>query len=222
MNIKSFYSQYIEFNDLVFDIGANEGTRTELFLELGANVVSVEPIPSCQKNLEIKFENNPNWSLYKGGLSNYSGTSEFYICDMYSGLSSINSNWVKSRPEGNKAKKLTKISINVTTFDKLIELYGLPKFCKIDVEGYEFTVFQGLTKSIPIISFEFHRANRMEASRCMKYLMTIGQYEFNYSLRESFELNLSTNTRSPNSIIEKISKIKKEWEFGDIYCFLRN
>lgn len=35
--------QFIKKNDLCFDIGANEGDQTSLFLELGAKVVSVEP-----------------------------------------------------------------------------------------------------------------------------------------------------------------------------------
>ena len=38
-----FYSQFITKDDLCFDIGANIGSRTEVFLRLGAKVVSVEP-----------------------------------------------------------------------------------------------------------------------------------------------------------------------------------
>jgi hypothetical protein len=39
----TFYRNFIRNGDLCFDIGANIGTRTEAFLELGAKVVAVEP-----------------------------------------------------------------------------------------------------------------------------------------------------------------------------------
>lgn len=43
----NFYSKFIKADDLVFDIGANIGTRVKIFLKLGANVVAFEPQPDC-------------------------------------------------------------------------------------------------------------------------------------------------------------------------------
>ncbi len=40
-----FYSQFIRPGDLVFDIGANRGDRTEVFVQMGARVVAAEPQP---------------------------------------------------------------------------------------------------------------------------------------------------------------------------------
>jgi hypothetical protein len=39
----AFFSQFILKNDLVFDVGANIGEYTELFVGLGARVVAIEP-----------------------------------------------------------------------------------------------------------------------------------------------------------------------------------
>jgi hypothetical protein len=43
----------------------------------------------------------------------------------------------------------------IDTLDNLIAKYGLPKFIKIDVEGFELDVLKGLTNPVPIISFEY-------------------------------------------------------------------
>src|SRR4249920_1319317 len=40
---RRFYSQFIGRRSLCFDVGANVGTRAEIFLSLGATVVAVEP-----------------------------------------------------------------------------------------------------------------------------------------------------------------------------------
>jgi len=33
--------------------------------------------------------------------------------------------------------------------------YGLPHFCKIDVEGFEEQALAGLSRPLPVLSFEF-------------------------------------------------------------------
>lgn len=45
--LRSFYAQFISPGDLVFDIGANVGSYTEMFLRLGAKVVAAEPNREC-------------------------------------------------------------------------------------------------------------------------------------------------------------------------------
>src|SRR5437879_4589316 len=47
---------------LIFDIGANYGSKTDVFLRLGARVVAVEPDQSNQDILKEKFL---NWRLVK-------------------------------------------------------------------------------------------------------------------------------------------------------------
>ena len=49
--MKTFYSQFISKNSLVFDVGANIGNRTAMFAELGRLVVAIEPQNTCMKTL---------------------------------------------------------------------------------------------------------------------------------------------------------------------------
>src|SRR5215467_6634031 len=44
-----------ERGDLIFDIGANEGAKTEVFLRLGARVVAVEPDDAGSRTLKERF-----------------------------------------------------------------------------------------------------------------------------------------------------------------------
>ncbi|MEZ4584405.1 MAG: FkbM family methyltransferase [Caldilineaceae bacterium] len=39
----------------------------------------------------------------------------------------------------------TAIPVTVTTLDRLIAQYGVPAFCKIDVEGYELALVRAVT-----------------------------------------------------------------------------
>ena len=41
--IENLYRQFINPGELVFDIGANTGSRSKVFMGLGARVVAVEP-----------------------------------------------------------------------------------------------------------------------------------------------------------------------------------
>jgi len=41
--------------DLVFDVGANHGRKTDVFLRLGARVIAIEPDEVNQQILEQKF-----------------------------------------------------------------------------------------------------------------------------------------------------------------------
>jgi hypothetical protein len=44
-NERDFYRRFIRPGDLVFDVGANVGKRSAVFLDLGATVVAIEPNP---------------------------------------------------------------------------------------------------------------------------------------------------------------------------------
>ncbi len=44
----SFYRQFIDPDDIVFDVGANMGNRSKIFSKLGKKVVGVEPQSYCR------------------------------------------------------------------------------------------------------------------------------------------------------------------------------
>src|SRR5688572_20362823 len=63
-----FYSQFVSPGATVFDVGANNGNRSEIFLGLGAKVIGIEPQPICQGVLRRLFRNNPKFTLVPKAL----------------------------------------------------------------------------------------------------------------------------------------------------------
>ena len=81
-------------------------------------------------------------------------------------------------------------AVRVTTLDALIETYGAPDFCKIDVEGYELEVLRGLSRPLPALSFEF-TVERLESRiAAAEHVARLGMGSFNYSPGESMRLAL--------------------------------
>ena len=148
------YSQFIKPGDLCFDIGANFGNRTSVFLELGAKVVALEPQANCIAYLNKKFANKAIFLQKGAGEKNE--IKDFYVSEKYNELSSFSKNWLNTLKDRVGETTFDKIEkIEMVTIDTLIEEYGKPAFIKIDVEGFEDKVLKGLTKNFTYLSFEF-------------------------------------------------------------------
>ena len=77
------------------------------------------------------------------------------------------------------------VRVPISTLDALIATHGVPRFCKIDVEGYEPEVFRGLSQPLPALSFEFHGELLDDASGCIETLGRLGMNYFNVVLHPS-------------------------------------
>lgn len=214
-----FYSRFIQPSNLVFDIGANIGDKTEIFLRLGAKVVAAEPQESCWRVLKRRFEND-NVSIETVALADKEGTKTLFV-DRSTTLSSTSQNWIEAVKQSgrfsSRHKWGYKIPVQATTLDALIEKYGKPAFCKIDVEGAEFETLQGLSQPIKTISLEFVTECINPTLGCIDYLTRLGRAEFNYCLGGSMSFALS-NWVDCNKIKAELSTMDKEIDnYGDIY-----
>ncbi len=217
------YSQFIHDGDLCFDIGANLGTRIEVFLKLGGTVVAVEPLDNCIRYLHAKYRRRPGVILVHRGLSDTEGEREFFISSNDSRSSSMSSDWISSTSR----RKDWDVSgqwdvrriVPVTTLDRLIEQYGKPAFCKIDVEGFEYQVLKGLSQPLKALSFEYQPAFIGAALDCVKHLLTLGKYAFNYSRGESMQMALSEWVDG-STMCEILGALSAERAGGDVYARL--
>jgi hypothetical protein len=73
------------------------------------------------------------------------------------------------------------IEVPVRTLDQLIAQHGVPDFVKIDVEGYELQVLQGLSTQVPALSFEFRSDMTSLAADCMEAIQGLGEYRFGFA-----------------------------------------
>lgn len=190
--MRRFYSAFIKPGDLVFDVGANVGDRAEIFLALGARVVAIEPQERCWPVLRRRFGRSKNFTLIGDALGAEEGEGVLMLASA-STVSSMAPEWVESVTQSGRFAEIEwrgRQPVHVTTLDRVIADHGLPVFCKIDVEGYEQLVLAGLTRKIPVISFEFTPEYLDAFRQCVDRLEKIGYTGFNYSFGESMKLDL--------------------------------
>lgn len=215
MNI---YSQILKENDLCFDVGANSGNKTQEMLNYGVKVVCLEPQSKPFEYLNNKFNNNDNVILINKAVSDFVGDSEIFISNANT-LSTMSNEFIEKTSQL-RFKGVAwnhKELIKTTTLDELIKTYGCPKFCKIDVEGYELQVLNGLNEKIPFISIEFVPELKNNTFSCIEKINFISNCEFNYSEGESMVFTFD-NWLSKEEMIDFLSKNNDfEVSFGDVY-----
>jgi len=217
--ILGFYSQFINKGDLCFDVGAHKGNKTEIFLRIGAKVVAVEPQEDCIDYMRQKFRKTSRLILVNKGLSDKEGELNLYICEDANTISTFSDNWKTGRFSNYKWNKSRLCS--VTTLDNLIKKFGLPVFCKIDVEGFEFKVLKGLSQPIPYISFEFTREFYNDAKSCITHLLSLGHVRFDCSLGDSHNMFLKSWV-TPEELYRRLDLVDNNLLWGDIYAKFTN
>ncbi len=187
-----FFSQFITSGDLVFDVGANVGQRAATFRELNARVVCVEPQEACVRVLQSTYASDSEVIIVDKALGDSPGQSEIMVSTDDHAVSTMTPRWTTDGRFATQAVWDLRQRVTVITLDSLIEQYGMPRFCKIDVEGFELPVLKGLTKPIPVISFEVTSDFQVEAQECLDHLARLGPVVFNFSWGESMRLKLPT------------------------------
>src|SRR3984957_925341 len=182
--------------DLIFDVGANEGLKTDLFLRMGARVVAVDPDETNQSILRERFLNlrllqKPVVVVGKA-VSNKISVESMWIDGRGSAVNTLSRKWATTLRE-NKARHtfghyglefVRSKTVESTTLEDLIASYGRPLFIKIDVEGYELNVIRGLRQPVPYLSFEVNLPEfRPEGLECLELLSSLAaQGTFNYAI----------------------------------------
>jgi len=217
-----FYRQFIGAGDLCFDIGAHLGDRTAHFLKLGARVVAVEPQPLLLAALRRRFGHDPRVTLVAAALGAASGRAQLAVDPMNPTVASLSSEFVREAGRSRGFRRTNwreRIEVEVTTLDALIAVHGNPAFCKIDVEGFEHAVLQGLTQALPGLSIEYLPAALDPTLIAIAHLNELGSYRFNRSRGETMQLAVPRWLGAAEMAAE-LKRIPPEEGAGDVYAFL--
>jgi len=150
--------------DTVFDVGANIGYTMILYASLvgtEGKVVAIEPGRRIFAGLSRNSGHRANVRLVHVAASDRAGEATFYETEM-SDIASLE-----------HVTGAVEFSVPTTTLDLVAKAEGPPVFVKIDVEGHEPHVLEGMTKLFrsdrpPIIIFE--ALNPTVRDRCAKVI----------------------------------------------------
>ena len=214
---RRFFAPFVQRNSLCFDVGAFCGGRTEIFLQLGARVVAVEPQPVAADWLQRQFNAVQPLVVIPKALGSVEGKATLFIAS--TGYhSSLRRDWLAHVQQYEASSLKTVCTVDVTTLDALIGTYGRPDFVKIDVEGTELDVLHGLHQPIPSLSIEYHLDQLDITGNCLDYLARFGTFFANYSIGHMLIWGLAAWT-SPDDVLRDLVDQHKGGEtgWGDIY-----
>jgi len=140
--------------DMVFDIGANIGQCGPWFRWVGFDktIVSFEPISHLFQQLSQNAKSDPKWLVEKVALGEKDGVGLINVSGGHGGASSIlamTEHVVKNAPD---QAVIRQEEIVLTTVEKMMRKYypeGDRLFLKIDAQGYETRVIEGIGSELP-------------------------------------------------------------------------
>lgn len=217
----NLYAEFIRPGDLCFDIGAHIGSHLSIWLKLGARVLAVEPHPACARILRAVYGRSA--VIVETAAWDSAGTQKLFISTRSPTLSTLRRDWIETvrhKRDFSRNRWDDTVEVRTTTLDGLIDRYGKPSFCKIDVEGAEDRVLQGLTQPIPGLSFEYISAAIEPAVGSVDRLSDLARYVFNWIPGEGGVLQSAAWLGSAE-MKRELRKLSEGAGSGDVYARLR-
>jgi FkbM family methyltransferase len=150
-------------DDLIFDIGMNNGDDTDFYLKKGFRVISIEAIPTLCAVAAEGFKDYVDCGklvICNMGVSHSRGELSFFINHNHNEWSSFD------RDIASRGHPVTEIKISTATAEDFFSTFGIPYYCKIDIEGLDYAVVNtiaNLKEKPRYVSFENGHLGDFEA-----------------------------------------------------------
>jgi FkbM family methyltransferase len=210
---------------IVFDIGANVGDKSVLFSKFSQRVIAVDPDQHNYKLLKRRLFFQSKVVVINAAVGRETGKGFFYVNSPGSPSNTMSVKWKKILEDAKANRWSTSTSfsetyeVDIVTLDTLVGKYGMPTYIKIDVEGYENHVLEGLTKAIPIISFEANFPDfRDETIQCVHKISRLSSsVDFNI-IDDRFEFFWDEH-KDYRFIVDWLAMT--ELKYFEVFCFCK-
>ncbi len=218
------YREFLGPGDLALDVGAHVGNRARCFRGLGARVVAVEPQPAFAAWLRRQFRSDPGVTVVEAALGATPGRATLHISRRTPTVTTLSEGWtrkVRGSPGFARVAWPDRREVAVTTLDALIARHGCPRFCKLDVEGFEAEVLAGLSAPIAALSLEYLPAAIEVALAAVERLAGLGGYRFNLTEGERMSW-LWPEWRAADATLAWLAGRRPDARSGDVWARLES
>lgn len=133
-------------DNLIYDLGAHKGEDTDFYLKKGFNVVAIEAVPEFCTRLGERFSAQVaagKLKILNLAVAENPGNIDFYVNTDNSVWGTAKPDWVK-RNRALGAGHSTKITVRAERLADIMREHGVPRYCKIDIEGNDFEALASL------------------------------------------------------------------------------
>jgi FkbM family methyltransferase len=130
---------------LIYDVGAHCGNDTAQYLALGYRVLAIEADPGLCSDLHSRFSREidaGNLTVLNFGIAERDGELPFYLCSANSEWNSFDPNWARRHGATSVETRIT-----CRRFDSILTQYGVPRYLKVDIEGYDNLCLEALSSA---------------------------------------------------------------------------
>jgi FkbM family methyltransferase len=120
---------------LIYDVGLHDGQDTAYYLAKGYRVVAIEADPQLADQARDRFADQIRGGqlvVLNVAIGTTAGASPFWICDDHTDWSSFDRSVA-----GRGGARHHSIQVTVQPFADVLAEHGMPRYCKIDIEGSE-------------------------------------------------------------------------------------
>jgi FkbM family methyltransferase len=213
--LKELYSRFLAQGNLAFDVGANIGEITEIFLSLGAQVVAIEPHPQCARSLRA-LRSGGRLIVEEAAAGPVDGVAEMHWSEDSPRHGTLSSEWWKRATSLYGPHWQQHGAVPMVTLGSLVEKHGSPRFIKIDVEGFGAKVMAGLPVLPRSLSFEFLAGYPDDAYECLERCPDWASYNLVIGSEAHFHLPAWVGKREIADVLARA--IRGGSAYGDVFA----
>jgi len=184
----------------VLEIGCNDGTNTQWFLEDFENptIHCFEPDPRAVRRFKESIGNNKNVTLHEVALSDKQGTIQFHQSDgQLKSSEKLEEGWDQSgsilEPKEHKelfpwCKFESTIEVMTNTLDSFVSEQKIDRidFVWMDVQGAEFQVLTGAQKTLSKVRYLYTEYSDTELYKGQKDLLSLNKLLKDFKIDHRF------------------------------------